>query len=118
MSDIICWASVERKDHYCIRYGADAGYRRTFAMIAASEVFSLSMSKIEAFRRSIGIRIKKKTELVEGVVVESQIDQSQAGATNTRKLSIQTTDIRTYEKMIDALLKEKGLTGDVRQVVW
>ncbi|KAK0429674.1 hypothetical protein EV421DRAFT_1844413 [Armillaria borealis] len=101
-----------------ITHGADAGYRRTFSMIAASEVFSLSMSKMETFRRSIGIRIKKKTEVVEGAIVESQIDRSLAGATNTRKLTIKTTDIQTYEKMIDALLKEKGLTGDVRQVVW
>ncbi len=48
------------------RYGADV----PFAMIAASEVFSLSMSKAGAFRRSIGIRIKQETELVDGEVVE------------------------------------------------
>ena len=40
-----------------------------FTMIAASEVFSLSMSKTEAltqaFRRSIGVRIKEETELIE-----------------------------------------------------
>ncbi len=54
-----------------------------FTMIAASEVFSLSMSKTEAltqaFRRSIGIRIKEETELVEGEVVEIQIDRSLTG---------------------------------------
>ena len=54
-----------------------------FTMIAASEVFSLSMSKTEAltqaFRRSIGIRIKEETELIEGEVVEIQIDRSLTG---------------------------------------
>ena len=53
-----------------------------FTMIAASEVFSLSMSKTEAltqaFRRSIGVSIKEETELVEVEVVEIQIDQSRA----------------------------------------
>ncbi len=54
-----------------------------FTMIAASEVFSLSMSKTEAltqaFRRSIGVRIKEETELIEGEVVEMQIDRSLTG---------------------------------------
>jgi len=54
-----------------------------FTMIAASEVFSLSMSKTEAlaqaFRRSIGVRIKEETELIEGEIVEIQIDRSLTG---------------------------------------
>lgn len=54
-----------------------------FTMIAASEVFSLSMSKTEAltqaFRRSIGIRIKEETEIIEGEIVEIQIDRSLTG---------------------------------------
>jgi DNA helicase TIP49 (TBP-interacting protein) len=54
-----------------------------FTMIAASEVFSLSMSKTEALtqaiRRSIGVRIKEETEIVEGEVVEIQIDRSLTG---------------------------------------
>jgi len=54
-----------------------------FTMIAASEVFSLSMSKTEAltqaFRRSIAVRIKEETELIEGQVVEIQIDRSLTG---------------------------------------
>ena len=52
-------------------------------MIAASEVFSLSMSKTEALtqslRRSIGVRIKEETEIIEGEVVEIQIDRSLTG---------------------------------------
>lgn len=54
-----------------------------FTMIAASEVFSLSLSKTEAltqaFRRSIGVRIKEETEIIEGEVVEIQIDRSLTG---------------------------------------
>ena len=54
-----------------------------FTMLAASEVFSLSMSKTEAltqaFRRSIGVRIKEETEIIEGEVVEIQIDRSLTG---------------------------------------
>ncbi|THH26506.1 hypothetical protein EUX98_g7683 [Antrodiella citrinella] len=92
-----------------------------FTMIAASEVFSLSMSKTEAltqaFRRSIGVRIKEETELIEGEVVEMQIDRSLTGATKTGKLTIKTTDMETiYElgsKMIDAMAKEKVTAGDV-----
>jgi len=45
-----------------------------FTMLAASEIFSLEMSKTEAltqaFRRSIGVRIMEETELIEGEVVE------------------------------------------------
>ncbi|KAK0430885.1 isoprenoid synthase domain-containing protein [Armillaria borealis] len=45
-----------------------------FTMIAASEVFSLSMSKkealVQAFQRSISVCIKEETELVGGEVVE------------------------------------------------
>ncbi|KAF9511484.1 hypothetical protein BS47DRAFT_1373036 [Hydnum rufescens UP504] len=92
-----------------------------FTMIAASEVFSLSLSKTEAltqaFRRSIGVRIKEETEIIEGEVVELQIDQSLTGATKTGKLTIKTTDMETVydlgHKMIDALRKEKVIAGDV-----
>ncbi|KAI0370003.1 TIP49-domain-containing protein [Pilatotrama ljubarskyi] len=92
-----------------------------FTMIAASEVFSLSMSKTEAltqaFRRSIGVRIKEETEIIEGEVVEIQIDRSLTGATKTGKLTIKTTDMETIydlgNKMIDALSKEKVAAGDV-----
>ena len=54
-----------------------------FTIVAASEVFSLSMSKTEALtqalRRSIGVRIKEETEIIEGEVVEIQIDRSLTG---------------------------------------
>lgn len=51
-----------------------------FTMLAGSEIFSLELTKTEAltqaFRRSIGVRIKEESEIVEGEVVEIQIEQS------------------------------------------
>merc|ERR1712187_378596 len=51
-----------------------------FNMLAGSEIFSLEMSKTEAltqaFRRSIGNRIKEEAEIVEGEVVEIEIEKS------------------------------------------
>ena len=70
-----------------------------FTMIAASEVFSLSMSKTEAltqaFRRSIGVRIKEETEIIEGEVVEMQIDRSLTGVRYRRNSSSNGTLIET-----------------------
>jgi RuvB-like protein 2 len=52
-------------------------------MISASEIFSYEMSKTEAltqaFRRSIGVKISEETEIIEGEVVEIQIDRSVTG---------------------------------------
>ncbi|KAK4692499.1 RuvB-like protein 2, partial [Phenoliferia sp. Uapishka_3] len=92
-----------------------------FTMISASEIFSLEMSKTEAltqaFRRSIGVRIKEESEIIEGEVVEIQIDRSLTGATKTGKITVKTTDMETVydlgNKMIDALTKEKVIAGDV-----
>jgi RuvB-like protein 2 len=54
-----------------------------FTMLASSEIFSLEMSKTEAltqaFRKSIGVRIKEEGEIIEGEVVEIQIDRSVTG---------------------------------------
>lgn len=92
-----------------------------FTAIAASEIYSLELSKTEsltqAFRKSIGIRIKEETEIIEGEVVEIQIDRSITGGHKQGKLTIKTTDMETiYElgtKMIEGLTKEKVLAGDV-----
>ncbi|SCW00408.1 LAFE_0C03532g1_1 [Lachancea fermentati] len=92
-----------------------------FTAIAGSEIFSLELSKTEAltqaFRKSIGVKIKEETELIEGEVVEIQIDKSITGGHKQGKLTIKTTDMETiYElgsKMIDGLTKEKVLAGDV-----
>ncbi len=75
-----------------------------FTMIAASEVFSLSMSKTEAltqaFRRSIGVRIKEETEIIEGEVVEIQIDRSLTGvcSLNLRTSYCMLSVVRTGNK--------------------
>ncbi|KAJ3023565.1 RuvB-like 2 [Thoreauomyces humboldtii] len=93
-----------------------------FTMLAASEIFSLEMSKTEAltqaFRKSIGVRIKEESELIEGEVVEIQVDRSATGAgAKTGKLTLKTTDMETIydlgQKMIEALNKEKVSAGDV-----
>jgi len=96
-----------------------------FTTIAASEIFSLEMNKTEAltqaFRRSIGVRIKEETEIIEGEVVEIEIDRPAAGAAagagKTGKLTLKTTEMETVydlgQKMIDSLTKEKCQAGDV-----
>lgn len=102
-----------------------------FTKITASEVFSLEMSKTEALtqalRRSIGVRIKEETEIIEGEVVEIQIDKplsaasaggsSASSATKSGKLTLKTTDMETVydlgSKMIESLQKEKVTSGDI-----
>lgn len=97
------------------------GHDVPFTAIAGSEIFSLDLSKTEsltqAFRKSIGIKIKEETEIIEGEVVEIQIDRSITGGHKQGKLTIKTVDMETiYElgnKMIEGLTKEKVLAGDV-----
>lgn len=92
-----------------------------FTMISASEIFSLEMSKTEAltqaFRKSIGVRIREETEMIEGEVVEIQIDKSLTGGTKMGKLTLKTTDMETVydmgSKMVDAMSKERVIAGDV-----
>ena len=59
------------------------GSETPFTVLASSEIFSLEMSKTEAltqaFRRSIGVKIKEESEMIEGEVVEIQIDRSLTG---------------------------------------
>lgn len=75
-----------------------------FTMIAASEIFSLEMSKTEAltqaFRRSIGVRIMEETEIIEGEVVEITVDAPAPGAAGkgvekVGKLTLKTTEMET-----------------------
>lgn len=92
-----------------------------FTAIAGSEIFSLEMSKTEAltqaFRRSIGVRIMEETEIIEGEVVEIQVDEVTASGDKTGRLTLCTTEMETvYDlgaKMIEALQKEKVSAGDV-----
>ncbi|KAM1396924.1 hypothetical protein ACFX2I_014564 [Malus domestica] len=77
------------------------GLETPFVMLVRSELFSLEMSKIEAlmqaFRKAIGVRIKEETEIIEGEVVEVQIDwPAVAGvASKTGKLTLKTTEMET-----------------------
>ncbi|XP_032869046.1 ruvB-like 2 [Amblyraja radiata] len=98
------------------------GQDTPFTAIAGSEIFSLEMSKTEAltqaFRRSIGVRIKEETEIIEGEVVEIQIDRPATGTgAKVGKLTLKTTEMETiYDlgtKMIECLTKEKVQAGDV-----
>ncbi|KAI9827363.1 MAG: RuvB-like protein 2 [Phylliscum demangeonii] len=92
-----------------------------FTMLASSEVYSLEMSKTEAlnqaFRKSIGVRIKEESEIIEGEVVEIQIDRSVTGGAKQGKLTIKTTDMETIydmgSKMIESMSKERVMAGDV-----
>jgi len=63
-----------------------------FTALASSEIFSLEMSKTEAltqaFRKSIGVRIKEESEMLEGEVVEIQIDRSVTGVTPLSRLPL------------------------------
>mmetsp|Transcript_1092 Transcript_1092/g.3833 ORF Transcript_1092/g.3833 Transcript_1092/m.3833 type:complete len:473 (-) Transcript_1092:3529-4947(-) len=104
------------------------GEETPFAMMAGSEIFSLEMNKTEAltqaFRKAIGVRIKEETEIIEGEVVEIQIDRpatsvasGAAAAAKSGKLTLKTTEMETiYDlgaKMIESLTKEKVQAGDV-----
>eukprot|EP00823_Brevimastigomonas_motovehiculus_P001531 TRINITY_DN12088_c0_g1_i1.p1 TRINITY_DN12088_c0_g1~~TRINITY_DN12088_c0_g1_i1.p1 ORF type:complete len:493 (+),score=115.25 TRINITY_DN12088_c0_g1_i1:34-1512(+) len=98
------------------------GDETPFTAIAASEIYSLEMSRTEALtqalRRSIGVRIKEETEIIEGEVVEIQIVSPTSGSGGkTGKLTLKTTEMEAMydlgQKMIDALTKEKVQSGDV-----
>lgn len=101
------------------------GEETPFASMAASEIFSMEMSKTEAltqaFRKAIGVRIKEENETIEGEVVEIEIDKPvgayAATTAKTGKLTMKTTDMETvYDlgtKMIEAISKAKVNAGDV-----
>mmetsp|Transcript_13973 Transcript_13973/g.20863 ORF Transcript_13973/g.20863 Transcript_13973/m.20863 type:complete len:512 (-) Transcript_13973:184-1719(-) len=113
----------------------ELGTDTPFTSMSGSEVFSLEMSKTEAltqaFRKSIGIRILEESEVIEGEVVEIQVDSAltssekakstasagPAGMERSGRLTLCTTEMETvYDlgtKMIEALTKEKVSAGDV-----
>lgn len=82
-----------------------------FNSLAGSEIFSLEMSRTEAltqaFRRSIGVRIKEEAEIVEGEVVEVEIEKSTTSGAKTGKVTLKTTEMETVydlgNKMIEAI---------------
>ncbi|KAK3928435.1 RuvB-like 2 [Frankliniella fusca] len=98
------------------------GQDTPFTSMAGSEIYSLEMSKTEALtqaiRKSIGVRIKEETEIIEGEVVEVQVDRPATGVgTKVGKLTLKTTEMETvYDlggKMIECIMKEKVQAGDV-----
>jgi len=106
----------------------ELGEDTPFVTMSGSEVFSLEMSKTEALtqavRRSMGVRIVEENEVIEGEVVEIQVDTvAAASGTDTGgnkkmgRLTLCTTEMETvYDlgaKMIDMLTKEKVTAGDV-----
>ncbi|XP_050676864.1 ruvB-like 2 [Leptidea sinapis] len=71
-----------------------------FTSMAGSEIYSLEMSKTEALtqaiRKSIGIRIKEESEIIEGEVVEVVVERGiGAGGARTGRLTLKTTDMET-----------------------
>jgi RuvB-like protein 2 len=75
------------------------GEETPFTMLAGSEIFSLEMSKTEAltqaFRKSIGVRIREEAEIIEGEVVEIEIDKSVSSGAKTGKITLKTTEMET-----------------------
>ncbi|XP_065210379.1 ruvB-like 2 [Planococcus citri] len=93
-----------------------------FTSMSGAEVYSLEMSKTEALtqalRKSIGVRIKEESEIIEGEVVEIQVERPATGVgTKIGKLTLKSTDMETIydlgNKMIEALMKERVQAGDV-----
>jgi RuvB-like protein 2 len=101
------------------------GPETPFTMIAGSEIFSLEMSKTEAltqaFRRSIGVRIKEESEIIEAEVVEINVERPSTNPTQAKSkngtMVLKTSDMEsTFDlghKMIENLQKEKVSVGDV-----
>lgn len=97
------------------------GEETPFTMLAGSEIFSLEMSKTEAlsqaFRKSIGVRIREETEIIEGEVVEIEIEKSVSSGAKFGKITLKTTEMETVydlgSKMIESIQKEKIMAGDI-----
>lgn len=98
------------------------GEETPFTALSASEIFSLEMSKTEAltqaFRQSIGVRIMEETEIIEGEVVEIEIDRPTGGAAEqTGRVTLRTTEMETVydlgKKMIESFDEQKIAAGDV-----
>lgn len=110
------------KTALAIALAQELGTDTPFTSMSASEVFSLEMSKTEALtqaiRRSIGVRILEETEVIEGEVVEIQVDTLAPGKTEkTGRITICTTEMETVydmgSKMLEMMTKEKISAGDI-----
>jgi RuvB-like protein 2 len=93
-----------------------------FVMMGGSEIFSLEMSKTEALtqaiRKSIGVRIREESEIIEGEVVEIEFERTETSSIpKSGKIVLKTTDMETVydlgSKMIESIQKESIAAGDV-----
>lgn len=98
------------------------GADKPFVSISSSEIFSLEMSKSEAlmqaFRKAIAVKIKEEVEIIEGEVVEVQIDRPMSTTGVKRgKITLKTMAMEAVfdlgQKMIDNVVREKVQAGDV-----
>ncbi|KAI1716236.1 ruvB-like 2 [Ditylenchus destructor] len=96
-----------------------------FVSLSASEVYSVGVSKTEglmqAFRKAIGVRIKEETEVLEGEVVQVEIDRPASGVgPKVGKLTLKTIDMEAIydigNKMVESVIKERVTAGDVIQI--
>jgi len=93
-----------------------------FTSLSASELFSLEMNKTEALtqslRKSIGVKIKEESDIIQGEVVDIEIDNDAKGKVG--KLTLKTTEMETIydlgSKMVEQLSKEQIDIGDVIQI--
>lgn len=103
------------------------GLETPFTSVSGSEMYSLEMSKTEALtqalRRSIGVKIKETSEIIEGEIVDIQLQRAgpvtTQGQTNCGTVTLKTTDMEASydigEKMLQFFKKEHVTPGDVIQ---
>lgn len=106
-----------------MRPGGGAGLGFLFSFIQGFSSPLLFSPPFQAFRKAIGVRIKEEVEVIEGEVVDLEIDRPAAGggaaaaAGPTGKLTMKTADMETLfdlgPKMVEALAKEGVTAGDV-----
>ena len=97
----------------------ELGTDTPFTTLSGVEVFSLEMSKTEALtqavRKSMGVKIKEDVEVIEGEVVEIQVDTHVDKKTG--RLTLCTTEMETVydlgQKMIAQLQEQQVSAGDV-----
>ena len=65
----------------------------------------------------LGVRIREEAEIIEGEVVEIEIDKSVQSSNKTGKITLKTTEMETIydlgHKMIESIQKEKIMAGDI-----
>jgi RuvB-like protein 2 len=97
----------------------ELGEETPFTTLSGSEVFSLEMSKTEALtqavRKSMGVKIVEEVEVIQGEVVEIQVDT--LVDKKTGRLTLCTTEMETVydlgQKMIAQLQSQQVSAGDV-----